>query len=242
MEVEAQMRLFVSCIIAIFLIFCLHVFVFSQAVDRDLASLRAMVRHQLATEGRATGLLTNTTVDYAINRAIAQVCTKYPALAKLDTVFVTQDSMGVGLNTDFDRIIGVKRFAAEENPDQPDQVVVALTYKHPDSLPKDMGTEQAGKEKDDYLHSIKYFYTVGNRLMLWPKTSSLVADSFLVEYYAQDEMLVDSTDSTLIYYRYIEKVINHACMSLSGTRKDYGDAYFYWNLYEDKIPEVPEKR
>lgn len=219
---------FLIATIAVFvLVFWLHIALFAQGpIDRDLESLRSIIRYQLTTKGIATGLLTDATVDYAINRAIVQTCTKYPAIEKMDTVVVTNDSVGAGLNPDFDRIKGLIKFYGDTTE--------AMIYKPPDILPEVMGTKESGIEDLD-KNETRYYYTNGLRLMVWPKPADGSPDTFLVEYYAIDAMLSASTDSTAIYQKYIEKVINYACVILSGTRRQYNDANFYFNLYRDEM-------
>lgn len=216
-------RLITALLIACFVIMALHATAFAQgAIDRDLASLRKVVKYQLSTKGRATGALTDSTVDYALNRASVQTCTRYPAIEKLDTLYLTRDSMGLGMAADFDRIKAVKKFAGD--------TVMSIVYKHPDSLPKEMGTWKIAKEPGD----LRYFYTTGQRLMIWPKSTNYETDSILVEYYAQDAMLSSVTDSTAIHTKYIDKLVEYACMILSGTRHQWQDAAFYQAMFKDK--------
>ena len=193
-------------------------------VGRSLATLRLMVRYQLSTQGRATGQLTNTTVHYAINRAIAQVCAKYPAIDKMDTIVTTAGTMTYALNTDFDRIRIAYRFTADS--------VVSLQPKNVDTLAA-MFAIKVSKNPG-------YYYTSGSNIVLLPVPTNYDGDSILIDYYAIDEMLTDSTDSTVIPQEYIEKVIELSCAILSATRKDYGDAMWYWQLFDDKRAPLEE--
>ena len=199
-------------------------------VGRSLTYLRAALRAQLRSK-TGSDLLTNAALDYAINRGIARVCAQYPAIEKLDTVAISQDNEGSALNTDFDRVKSVYRMSG-------DTIRLALTYLPPESVSVVLGlrTELSEAEKRR-LERLQYFYTTGLRLMVLPKPSKPAADpdSFLVEYYAQGEMLSDTTDSTAIVYAYIDKVIHYAAVLLSGTRANYADGYFYWSLFRDEF-------
>lgn len=199
-------------------------------VGRSLSYLRGALRAQLRAK-TGSDLLTNSAIDFAINRAISRVCAQYPAIEKIDTVVINQDSEGGALNTDFDRAKAVYRMSG-------DTIRLALTCLMPDSIAAVLGSRTESSEADrSSLSRSRYFYTTGRRLMVLPKPSRPAADpdSFLVEYYAQDEMLSDTTDSTAIVYGYIDKVIHFAAVLLSGTRANYADGYFYWSLFRDEF-------
>lgn len=206
-------------------------------IGRDLASLRRGCYYQLPGCTTSTSIISTSVVDFAINRAIAETCKKYPAIEKLDTIGVSKDDEGVALNSDFLRIKKVFRMGSD-------------TLRYPLApIPTDSVFSFQGDLKNHYhedknsLLSIKYFSTFGKRLLLHPKPAKLNADpdSFLVYYFAQDAMLVNSTDSTAVSSDYTEKVILYACAVLSATRRDYQAAAFYMNMFEPKIPPVQSR-
>jgi len=218
MEETSMNRLIISLILACFLILGLHAMVFCQgAVDRDLASLRKVVKYQTSTKGRSTGVMTDSTVDYAINRAVIQVCAKYPAINKFDTIVTTAGTSVYALNSDFDRIRIVYLIA----PDS----VISLQPKEVDSMASMFSILKTGTPG--------YYYTSGGYITLLPPPTNEDGDSILIDYFAQDAMLSATTDSTVIRTKYLEKVVEYACMILSGTRHDWQSATFYQTTFKD---------
>jgi hypothetical protein len=205
--------------IAIFLILAAHALVWCQGpLDRDLASLRSMVRYQMATDGRAIGLLTNTAVNYAINRALVQVCHDYPALTKYDTILATYDAINYALPSDFDRM----RIAYRKANDS----IVTITAKTVDEMAEKLSIPKSGP--------IIYYYTSGQNIVLLPVTQNYDGDTVIIDYFAIDAQLTDSTDSINIPQRYVEKVVDYACFIMAGVRGDYQAAAFYLGVYENK--------
>lgn len=231
-------RFVVAVMVGALVVLWLHAECWCQGpVNRSLDSLKYMVSAQLAATPGGTNLMSSSRLTWAINRAIAQTCSDWPAIEKLDTVAIDEGDEGAALNSDFDRCKAVYRMG--------DDIRVPLAYCHPDSLPAKIGTpEQAKQENQAELNSVRFWHTSGKRLLVLPRPDKPSADpdSFLVEYYAQDSRLTTGTDSTAIAQAYMDKVIAYACNQLSAMRKDWASAYFYWSIYKGKMIDLEQLR
>ncbi len=204
----------------------------------DLASLRQAVTLQLRAKTSVTVVVSNAVIDNALNRGLAEVCDKFPALEKFDTIWVNSSSEGAALNADFNRIHQVFRIGG-------DTTRIPIPFKSFDSLGRDESTIAASTDKKTGLTSIKYFYTFGDRILFHPKSGAIspARDSFLVLYFADDAILDSTIDTVKIKAAYIEKVILYACAQICANPMvaDWNAAQFFMGEFATGMPPKIER-
>jgi hypothetical protein len=203
------------------------------SINPDLASLRNA--SLLLLRGRTTGdaVFTTAVVDNAVNMALSQVCTDFPALEKLDTLTTNTVAEGLTLPADFNHLGYVFRIVG-------DSVRIPLSLTDPMQLSKDQPDFESNLDKRNSTISVSSFYIWGNRLMLAPKPAQN-GNKYLLQYYADDAQLVDSTDLARIGDKYLIKVVQYACVLLAQTARDYDAVKMFTVLYGFNIAAEAKK-
>jgi hypothetical protein len=198
--------------------------------------LREGVRAQLRGQTTATTLLSNAVVDWAINRGLSQTCADFPAYEKLDTVTVSKSGEGAALPSDFVEVKAVYRMIG-------DTMRFPLMYLPPDTIASHEASNVLGEQGTEVnaANSLPYYHTHAGRLLFHPKSKATKNDTMLVEYYAMDAPLDDSTDTAHVEAKYMEKVILYACWALSVTQGD-GRAAAYLAAYAEGMPPKPWRK
>ena len=199
-----------------------------------MTELREGVRAQLRGQTTATTLLSNSVVDWAINRGLSQTCSDFPAYEKLDTVMVSKEGEGAALPSDFVEVKAVFRIIG-------DTVRYPLQYMPADTLAKNYAIGSSTPDEPNTVRSLQYYHTHAGQLIFDPKSRATKDDTMLVEYYAMDAPLDDSTDTAHVKAKYLEKVILYACWALSVTEGD-GRAAAYLAAYAEGMPPKPWRK
>lgn len=219
----------------VLLVVLLPVFGVAQTSPRlDSISLNALDRLGISQSG--AGRVTLAKVYGIVNEGIEDVSTHWPAVEKTDTVVVYDSTEGGRLNSDFSRIRSVQWMIG-------DSVRVPIEYMNEDSLVLKFGS--VDKARADIALVVDgterfYYYTFGSRLYVLPKydadTSAVDSLIFLVSYYAVDDKLTTTTDSTTIssqFRRYLRWYVYGEIETLRGR---YDRAAFWTEKYENARP------
>lgn len=180
----------------------------AQTTYQILDSLRVAVYRQLdmPDSGNSENPIARTIT--AINRAAIRVSKDFPSVPKLDTVFVTQDSTGNGLNADFQSISGVMRVEGK----------VMWTPLIP--LPVDsLRTPAENKSDEEDAEPPKHFFVHANRIFEHPKFTGPLTDTLQIEYFGLANKLTSGSDTTLVLEQYREGIIVYAAFIISEDPK-----------------------
>jgi len=209
------------------ILFCSGVKAQTYSINPSRDSLTVAVLNQLHVPSTGDNELTTAIVHKQINKSVAQVCTDFPAVEKLDTVIIGRWQEGGSLNTDFDRAYSVMKIVG-------DTLRVPINRLPDDSLFDRLGGETGLEYDYDKLSHPRYFNPFDYYLFVYPKVAidSAGVDTFLVKYYAMDDALTSATDSTVINPRFINPLISHVCYMLSLYREDDNAAAIYKKDYE----------
>lgn len=134
----------------------------------------------------------------SISSGIDAVCRDFPAICKLDTIVLAEDSVGACLPDDFLRVAYAFRDSVTSR--LPLQEVAADTLWRLKDNVQDRGA----------WSSPKYFYTHGQRFFTHPKFIAGIEDTFFVFYYATDARLTGVSDSTDVLPQFRRHIVTFA--------------------------------
>lgn len=180
----------------------------------SLDSIRVAVHRQLDLPDAGDSERPIERTITAINRAAIRVSKDFPSVPKLDTVFVTIDSTGNGLNADFQTISGVMRINSKD-------MWMPLIPLPVDSL----RTPAENTADDKNATSPIHFFVHANRIFESPKYVGIQGsvDTLQIEYFGLANKLTSGSDTTLVLEQYREGIIVYAAFIISEDPK-----YFEW--------------
>ncbi len=185
-------------IISILIILLVSTSAFGQIypVDPSLDSIRTFAYYKLNIPTAGTGNITNVKANMAINMALGKLCTDLPAYEKVDTLYMTSDSDGVILPTDFTRMANAFRMY--------DSMLIPMKEILHDSLYQIFVIDSSGNSQNKSSFKSPSYYRINARkFFTHPKVSK--ADTFIVNYYALQAELTAGTDSITFESKYFDE-------------------------------------
>lgn len=203
----------------------------AQPISGRLDSLRVYVLDQANVNAAFTNTVSQARVTRAINRACAKVSYDFPAVEKLDTIYLVDSTDGVALNTDFIRARSAYQVRYGDN-EAVASWGVPMTPVNPDSIPMKDVTGDENRPRPNDKTSFRYFWTYADRFFTQPQWSA-TTDSIrvVVSYYAVANRLDAASDTTLIQPEYREKVILYAVSLVKMLQGLYDESQIYLNRY-----------
>jgi len=197
-------------ILILVLLLCSPVAAQQYGLSDRLDSLRAYVYDGANLSSSGSRAWDSTRVNRVINKKIQKVCAEYDAIGKLDTVTVSTDSTGVGLNSDFLRLKNVFYMSGT------DYWIPIKVVPDSDSL---RGQNPGGKDNiadPSTPEDIKTCRVHGDRLLFHPKWTSDNSGSYLVEYWACDSLLNANASVTQVHQEYRQLIIDLTVQEILG--------------------------
>lgn len=171
-----------------------------------------------------TALLSKQDLFHFINFGIQQTCEDFPAIEKLDTLYVYSDSEGVSLPSDFLRIEAAFRMV-----DSTIRVPFAITTVK--EILIEQATGESVKQSKASIFSPNNAHVFKQRLMFTPKYVRDDSLNILLYYYARDTWKIHKDSSTQIISKYREKILLYAAAQIWMLRGRPDKAALYQALY-----------
>lgn len=193
--------------------------------DPTITGVTASVFQQLNIPATGSRRITTTIAARIINRAVAQVCTDFPAYEKIDSaVIIDRDSvLGSKLPADYLRLKTVAKRRG-------DSLLIPMNLITPEALPTTYNTFELNVAPKKNIMGILNVYEEANRLRTHPKMLQAEPDTFVVAYWAMAPAAA-AADSLVISSDYLEKVIMWSCSRLAALKQDYAGAEWYMTEY-----------
>lgn len=177
---------------------------------------------QLNIPATGTATVTPAFAKGAVNRGIQAISTIYPAVEKLDTVVADATSKFFALNTDFVAINWVLKFSG-------DTMTLPLEYTPVDSLfDAYKGITGAKANYQNAAQNPRFAWSGKQKIFFYPKP--VLADTFLVSYFAVGRKLTSDTMTTDIQPMYREQVLYYACALIADLQGQKAVATGYYTL------------
>lgn len=222
-----------------------------RAVDlplTTLSELRVAVLNQMEHSTSGTALLTTAIIDEAVNRAQLKVASDFPAVEKLDTIWIGAGSTMkfYALNDDFLKLNWTFKYRGD--------TMLAIEYAPPQTLYQRDAGRTANVSQPDNVSYPRYCFIsrsehngkISPKLFFFPMASmTATVDTILISYYSLSNELVDDNDSTEIAPEYRDPLVYWACSIASFRigKLDLGTAFL--NVYKEclalsKLSEIKQ--
>jgi hypothetical protein len=185
-----------------------------------LDAMESAVRTQLGTASTYS-------VNLAINRAYRQVCTDYPSLEKMDTVYVDSADGGGALPSDFVGMASVNLLTLN-NLDYP----VRYPLWPLEGMSQDSVAKWVSKTMDPTDITDQKFYGVFKKVLFTYPRWTISGDSakFEIRYYAFGTALSNASDTLMVGANYWNAVFYYSCAEVQARRGQITEATYYRNL------------
>ena len=195
-------------------------------LSKTLDSLQVYVPMMAGVPVAGSRLITPALVKFYINMAYNEVCSTWPAVERIDTVFIARGLEGALLPTDFRDMLGVYR--------EGDTTWRApLTFISHDSVAQVLKTARDVVIQDINNIMVPAFYTIQERrLILHPKYIKEVSQDYIIHYIGMGTTLVNGADTLEVQPIYIPKVYQRAAAYLASMRLDDFLGSFFIRMYE----------
>ena len=170
----------------------------------------------------------DTTLTWAINTAIQEVCTDFDAYARLDTITIREDSVGVALNSDFLRINWVMKRIS-------DSIWVPMGPILGDTIYREVVIDDdAELKKRAKLQPQLYFWH--DKLYTHPKyAKDSLAQTFIVAYWAADRHISSSDSSTFVRPNFLNAVVEYAAYVIHRSRSNFNNMAIWLTKYDKRL-------
>lgn len=205
----------------------------SAQIPHSLDSLELYVLEGLSLPSTGGNNTTLAKVRHSLGRANHQVSEDFPAIEKLDTLFVYKDSIGARLPADLRSIVAAYRIIGVTKR-------IPLAPRTPAEIIVEQGTTPAATHDETSDFSPRYYKTHGDWFKTYPKWSRDDSMAVELEYLANDEWMVDgTTDSVLTESTYRNAIIVWALADLWAQRGRLDKSKFYLEWYDRFLARRP---
>ena len=196
-----------------------------------LDSLRAYTLDQANVSASYTSTVSQVRVTRAINAACAMVARDFPAIEKLDTIYLVDSVNGVALNSDFSRVRTAYQWYSDSTAAVASYIVPMMPVE-PDSIPGLDPTKDENIVDPTDPTAIRHYWTFGNRFFTQPAWGT-TDDSLkiIVSYYADANYLNAVSDTTLIQPEYRPYIVTYAVVLLKRLQGLFAEAAEYEKAY-----------
>lgn len=208
---------------------------FAVSANAQLSGRLDSLRTYTLDQANVTSVYTNTVsqvrLTRAINRACNAVASDFPAIEKLDTIYLVDSTNGVALNSDFVRVAA----AYQVHYDSTSALAswfIPMSPLTPDSIPGKDPTESENQGDPNNPAQFRDYWTFGNRFFTQPSWGTS-DDSLMVvvSYYASANQLTVASDTTLIQPEYRNYIITYAVMLIKRMQGLFAEATEYEKAY-----------